>query len=150
MDEHILSLAETVSVTTDEGGGGGFMFPIIDVLDKVEWCSPGCAQQTNRRAFNIQVSSSSTSDPFLRRKCLLALDRVCGAYGILPTRYPAIGDLIVVGEGPSDCGGSADVWRGEVDGCPVAVKVARRYSTVPMARAREVSSHRHSSFTFAH
>ena len=34
MDEHIRSLAEAVLVTTDEGGGG-FMFPIIDVLDKV-------------------------------------------------------------------------------------------------------------------
>ena len=53
MDEHILSLAETVSVTTDEGSGGGLMFPIIDVLDKVEQYPPSCAQQTNRRAFDV-------------------------------------------------------------------------------------------------
>ena len=139
MDEHICSLAEAVLVTTDEGGGSDFMFPIIDVLDKVGPRSPGHAQQTHRRA--SQVSSSSTSDPPLRRKCSLALDRICAAYGILPTRYPNIGNLIVAGEGPGDCGGTSDVWRGEADGNPVAVKVTRRYSTVPVARAQEVRSH---------
>lgn len=80
----------------------------------------------------------------------MALDRICGTYAILPTRYPNVGNLVVVGDGPSDRGGSADIWRGEVDGCPVAVKVARRYSTVPMARTQEVGSHRHGGFTFIH
>ena len=69
----------------------------------------------------------------------MALDRVCSSYGMLPTKYPRISNLIVFGDHPNHDGGSADVWRGEVDGCPVAVKVARCYSSMPMARCREVS-----------
>lgn len=65
---------------------------------------------------------------------------------MVPTRYPSISNLIVFGDRPNDYGGSADVWRGEIDGCPVGVKVARRYSTVPMAHYREVSSRRRITF----
>ncbi|KAF9646439.1 kinase-like protein [Thelephora ganbajun] len=117
MDQHIHLLAEAMLATTVESREHNFVFPVIDVLDK--------------------LSSSSTPDPLLRWKCLLALGRVCSTYGILPGRYPWINNLVVFGDGPSDHGGSADVWRGEVEGCPVAVKVTRLYSTVPMARTRE-------------
>ena len=75
---------------------------------------------------------------------------MCETYDVLPTRYPNIGNLVVVEDGPAYCGGSADVWRGKVDGCPVAVKVIRRYSTVPIARAREVSSHQRGTFVPVH
>lgn len=83
---------------------------------------------------------------------MLALERACGAYGILPTRYPNIGNLraVVVGDGPNAYGGSADIWRGEVNGCPVAVKVTRRYSTVPMAHSQKVSTHWRGGSMFAH
>lgn len=95
------------------------------------------------------MASSSTSDPLLRRKCSLALGRVCGSRGILPTRYPGVSDLIVLGDCPSGQGGSAEVWRGEAKGRPVAVKAVRRYSTVPMVHDQEVSPYWGISFLFA-
>ena len=77
---------------------------------------------------------------------MLVLDLVCATYGILPTRYPRIENIVVLGDGPNKSSGSADVWRGEVNGRPVAVKAIRRYSTIPVSQAREVNLHLASSF----
>ncbi|KAF9781204.1 kinase-like domain-containing protein [Thelephora terrestris] len=100
-----------------DSGEHHLMFPTVDVMGK--------------------VSSSLTTDAGLRWKCSLTLDDVCNAHDIPPTSYPRVNSLAVSGDGPAGYGGSADIWRGEVGGCPVAVKVIRRYSTVPIARARE-------------
>lgn len=94
------------------------------------------------------MSFSLTTDPRLRWKCLLALDKVCATYGILPERYPRINNVVVFGDSPEFYGGSADVWRGEVDHHLVAVKVTRRYSTVPISQAQEVRSTPGGSFEF--
>ena len=148
MDQHIHSLAEAVLVTAVESTENNFTFPIIDAFDRVWPHSP--RRHAADLPLSIQVVSCPTSDPLLRWKCSLALDRVCSTYGILPTRYPTVGNLVVAGDGPKDYGGSAEVWSGEVDGRVVAVKATRRYSTMSIPRAREVSSHRRSIFLFAH
>jgi hypothetical protein len=113
------------------------MFPTVDVMGKVWPHLPGLTASSPPR---FQVSSSLTTDAGLRWKCSLTLDDVCNTHVIPPTSYPRVNSLTVSGDGPAGYGGSADIWRGEVGGCPVAVKVIRRYSTVPIARAREVRS----------
>lgn len=135
MTQCIRSLTGPMLAST-EGCEHRSLLPIIDVLDEILLPSP------NRVACsppNLQVSSSLTLDPLFRRKCLLALDKVCVTHRILPARYLSAGNLVVPGESPDYCGGLADVWRGEVDRCPVAVKVTRYYSTAPIFQAQEVT-----------
>lgn len=138
MDQHIRALAEVMLTPTTESGGHSFLLPIVDVLDEVQSHPPGCVASSLP---SLQVASSVTTDTCLRWKCSLALGKVCSTHGILPTRYLRIGNLVALGDSPIGYGGSADVWRGEVSGCPVAVKVARRYLTMPDAQVREVRLH---------
>ena len=145
MTQHTHSLAET-TVASPESSEHSSMFPIIDVLDEVLPPSSGCVASSRS---NLQVSLSPTTDPRLRLKCLLVLGKVCVTHGILPRRYPRINNFAAFGDNPNASGGSADVWRGEVDGRQVAVKVTRRYSTVPISQAREVNLHLGSPF-FSH
>lgn len=142
MTQYLRSLVESILAST-ESGEDSFLFPLIDVLDKVLPPPPG---HVTSSPLTLQSPSSLTTDPHLRWKCLLALDKVCATHDILPTRYPRINNLAVFGESPNKHGGSADVWRGEVNGRTVAVKVTRRYSTVPVSQAREVSLHLGSDF----
>lgn len=144
MNQHIPSLAEATVASSAESWEHNFMLPILDVLDKVPPGSPSLAASSPPRS---QVSSSLTADAGLRRESSITLDRVCSTHSILPTRYPRIGSLAVFGDGPTGYGGSADVWRGDIGGCSVAVKVIKRYSAIPVAHTREVRLHQRRNFT---
>jgi hypothetical protein len=145
MTQYFHSLVEAMLASTEDGEQST-LFPIIDILDKV--LLPPPPGHVTSSPPTLQLSSSLITDPGLRWKCLLALDKVCATHGILPTRYPRINNLVIFGDSPNEYGGSADVWCGGVDGCPVAVKVMRCYLTVPISQVREVSLHLGSSFRF--
>ena len=65
--------------------------------------------------------------PWLRKKCLSVLCRICGRQALLPRslRVPLCYDR---SDNPLYRGGYADVWKGEHRGRHVAVKVLRVYS----------------------
>ena len=64
----------------------------------------------------------------LRRRCLRVLCRICGRQGLLPKSLQIPLSYNRLGT-PLYRGGYADVWKGEHQGCHVAVKVLRVYST---------------------
>ena len=72
---------------------------------------------------------------------MAALCRMCGSQGLLPRSLQIIlrydrSDV------PSYRGGYADVWKGRYQGCYVAVKVLRVYSTSDFDKIKRVGSHR--------
>ncbi|KAF9793424.1 kinase-like domain-containing protein [Thelephora terrestris] len=69
-----------------------------------------------------------TLAPWLQKKCLGVLRKICGQQSLLPksVHVPHCYDRSGT---PKYHGGYADVWKGELDGHPVAVKVLRVYST---------------------
>ena len=77
--------------------------------------------------------------PRLRRKCLHILCRICGRRALLPKSLQ-----IPLSHNRSDIplyrGGYADVWKGEHQGCDVAVKVLRIYSTSDFGKVTTVGS----------
>ena len=76
----------------------------------------------------------------LRRKCLGGLCWICGRHALLPKslRIPFCYNQI---DTPLYCGGFGDVWKGEHQGCHVAVKVLRVYSTSDFGKVTSVSPH---------
>ena len=84
-------------------------------------------------AFDLLPSTDQALDlldllPWLRKKCLSALCKICGRQALLPRslRVPLCYDRL---DNPLYRGGYADVWKGEHRGRHVAVKVLRVYST---------------------
>ena len=73
----------------------------------------------------------------LRKKCLSALCKICGCHGLLPRslQIPIFYDR---SKDPLRGGGYADVWMSEYQGCKVAVKVLRVYSTSNLAKIMNV------------
>jgi len=69
-----------------------------------------------------------TLEPWLRRKCLTALCRICGRRALLPrsVQIPLCYDRM---DTPLYHGGFAEVWKGEHQGREVAVKVLKVYLT---------------------
>ena len=78
--------------------------------------------------------------PRLWRKCLAALCKICGRQGLLPKslQIPLCYNRL---DEPLYHGGYADVWKGERQGRPVAVKVLRVYSTDDFDKITKVCSH---------
>ena len=76
----------------------------------------------------------------LRKKCLAALCWTCGRHALLPKplQIPICYNRL---DTPLYCGGFADVWKGELRGRHVAVKVLRVYSTSDFDKITSVSSH---------
>ena len=78
-------------------------------------------------------------DPWLRKKCLRILCRVCGQHALLPRsvqislRYNRI-------NAPRYNGGFAEVWKTEHGGRNVAVKVLKVYATSDLVRITRVGS----------
>ena len=77
----------------------------------------------------------------LRKKCLSAVYKICGRQVLLPSSlqiplcYDRSDDALY-------SGGYADVWMGEHQGCKVAVKVLRVYTT---SNINKITSVGHSS-----
>ena len=76
--------------------------------------------------------------PRLRRKCLSILCKICGRQSLLPSslQIPLCYDQ---SDTPLYHGGYADVWKGQRQGCSVAVKVLRVYSTSDFDKIKSVS-----------
>ena len=75
--------------------------------------------------------------PRLRCRCLSALCRICGQ-GLLP-RSLQIPICYNRSDTPLYRGGFADIWKGELQGRYVAVKVLRVYSTSDIGKITKVS-----------
>ena len=59
-----------------------------------------------------QIIDSLPTDSGLRKRCIRALRKTCGLYGILPTSY-TVGSIDKPGgrQRPFASGGSTDVWK---------------------------------------
>jgi len=113
----------------------------IDVIDEVfphalsfERTGPLTCTQTFRSAEQLL----DTLAPWLRRKCLSTLRRICSRHALLPksAQIPLCYDR---SGAPLYRGGYADVWKGEHQGRHVAVKVLRVYSTDDFVKITSVS-----------
>jgi len=94
-------------------------------------------------AFGLPPSTDQALDlpdllPWLRKKCLSVLCKICGRQALLPRslRVPLCYDR---SGNPLYRGGYADVWKGEHRGRHVAVKVLRVYSTSDFDKITSVS-----------
>jgi len=94
-------------------------------------------------AFDPPLSNDQALDildllPWLRKKCLSVLCKICGRQALLPRslRVPLCYDR---SGNPLYRGGYADVWKGEHRGRHVAVKVLRVYSTSDFDKITSVS-----------
>ena len=101
----------------------------------LEWMSPLTLTQT----FNYLNQAFDLPDlaPWLRRKCLTTLCRICGHRGLLP-RSLQILQCYNRSDIPRAKGGYADVWMGNYQGRQVAVKVLRVYSTTDLVKITRV------------
>lgn len=76
--------------------------------------------------------------PQLRTRCLSTLSKICGCHGLLPksVQIPLCYNRM---DFPLYHGGYAEVWKGEYEGCKVAVKVLKVYQTSDLDRIKLVS-----------
>ena len=58
-----------------------------------------------------QIIDNLSSGSELQKRCIRALRKTCGLYGILPASYTVTSVLIKLGKYPFTNGGFADVWR---------------------------------------
>ena len=82
----------------------------INSLDKVGSCSI----PTHQSLFITiwwQIIDSLPSDSDQRKRCIRALRKTCGLYGILPASYIIPSALSSPGKRPFASGGFSDVWR---------------------------------------
>ena len=100
----------------------------VDKVDKVCSHSPilqhcPCSLQLNPQALDLP-----NLEPWLWKKCLSTLCKMCGHQALLPRslQIPICYNRLGF---PKYSGGFADVWKGEHQGLQVAVKVLRVYST---------------------
>jgi len=88
-----------------------------------------------------QIIDSLRADPGLQKRCIRALRKTCGIYGILPTSYAVPFPLTKPGQRPFASGGFSDVWRvaDEKDRDQVfAVKSLRVYEVDPVETINKV------------
>lgn len=81
-------------------------------------------------------------EPWLQKKCLGALRKICGRETLLPRSARISVDLNQSGS-PLYRGGFADVWKGEYQGTQVAIKVIRIYSKSDFAKVQKVRFQTH-------
>ena len=88
----------------------------------------------------VQILDLPDLPPYLWGKCLSAVRRICSRQALLPRslQIPMCYDR---SGAPRYRGGFADVWKGEYQGCDVAVKVLRVYSTSDLTKIKSVSRH---------
>jgi len=75
----------------------------------------------------------------MKRKCLSILCKICGRHALLPSPFKIPLCFDQSNGYPLYRGGYADVWMGEHQGCKVAVKVLRVYSTSDFNEVTSVS-----------
>ena len=88
-----------------------------------------------------QIIDTLRGDPELRRRCIRALRKTCGLYGILPTSHTVPFKLTKPGQRPFASGGFSDVWRlnDERNQDQVfAVKSLRVYEVDPVEKINKV------------
>ena len=88
-----------------------------------------------------QVIDSLPVGSALRRRCIRALRKTCGLYGLLPTSYTITFSLSKSGQRAFASGGFTDVWRltDETDPKRVfAVKSLRVYDQDPVEKINKV------------
>jgi len=88
-----------------------------------------------------QIIDSIRADTDLQRRCIRALRKTCGLYGILPTSYVVPFTLTKPGNRPFASGGFADVWRltdEETQDQVFAVKSLRVYEVDPVEKINKV------------
>jgi len=138
----MISLVEAIFTRQDEVKivdylRGDDVQTFIDVIDEVHPHIPSFLRRTDYlRTFRLlrfrtcastnQAIDLPTLSPRLRRNSLNLLSGVCGVYRLLPRslHIPLCYDRLGT---PLYRGGYADVWKGEHQGRPVAVKVLRVY-----------------------
>jgi hypothetical protein len=81
---------------------------------------------------------SSYADDRLRRKCLLALRKICGRCGELPSSHVITEGLERKGDCAIASGGFSDVWEGIYGVKRVAIKAFRIYYTDDLVRVKKV------------
>lgn len=89
-----------------------------------------------------QIIDSRLVDPSLRRRCLRALRKTCGLYGILPDSHTVAYPLSKPGPRAVASGGFGDVWRivDETNGIAYAVKSLRVYERDPVEKINKAWS----------
>ena len=75
--------------------------------------------------------------PWLRKKCLATLCKICSHHVLFPRsiQIPLCYDRA---EAPRYQGGFAEVWKGEHEGIEVAVKVLKVFVTSDLVKIRRV------------
>jgi hypothetical protein len=109
----------------------------VDVVDKVFPLSFVNRSGDLELTFVPQVLDMLA--PQLRRTCLGVLRKICGRQALFP-RSVQIPLCYNREDNPLYRGGYADVWKGEYNGCDVAVKVLRVYSTSDFGKIASVGS----------
>ena len=89
-----------------------------------------------------QILDSLPVDSRLHRRCLRALRKTCGIYGILPDSYTFTSPLSKPGERPFAPGGFSDVWKltDETNSRDYGVKRLRVYQLDPTDKINKVRS----------
>ena len=90
-----------------------------------------------------QIIDALTRDPDLQRRCIRALRKTCGIYGILPASYAFAPPLTRSGTLAIGTGGFADVWKyTDPENKAYAVKALRVYEKDPVTKINKVRSSR--------
>ena len=112
------------------------LFFFVPTIPANSICHPvSCTSETLPRT--TQALDLTDLHPFLRRKCVRTLCRLCGRQALLPRslQIPICYNRLEI---PRYRGGYADVWMGLHQGLRVAVKVLRVYSTNDFGRVTKV------------
>ena len=81
--------------------------------------------------------SSSTASPILKNRCFRVLRRVSPTHGILPNSYFLPG-VTLSDSIPCAACGSADVWKGQLDGNQVCVKAIQTQTSANLDKIKRV------------
>ena len=156
LSHEVIPLIEAVFKSKDEINMLGHLRgddaqTFVDVIHKVRLYPPllrhGLITFTLLGSFPFEPSPSTDQaldlpdlPPQLRKMCLRTLCRVCGRQALLPIslQIPLCYNRL---DTPKYRGGYADVWKGKHQGCNVAVKVLRIYSTSDFDKITRVGSY---------